>query len=241
MKFIKNSIRKIFTDPSFRLRLFFSHTFHPLPDEVMMKEAFEFASHSNVGGDYLEFGVWKGRSFMRAFHTWKYVLLNNRNLSAMNFYAFDSFEGLPEIVAKEDRETGEFKKGEYSCSEEEFILNLKKSNVDITRVRTIKGWYDKVLNKNTRATLPIKKASIVYIDADLYESAVSVLDFITDYVVDGTLVIFDDWYCFRGRNDLGEQKAFNEWLAKNPTIRAEQYKQFNWKGNSFILHRNEQS
>ncbi len=237
MKFTKEHIKKIFANPAFRLRFFFSHTFHPLPDEVMMKEAFEFASHSNVGGDYLEFGVWKGRSFMRAFHTWKYILLNNKNLSDLHFYAFDSFEGLPDITSKEDIATGEFKKGEYACSEDDFIANLKQSGVDITRVRTIKGWYDKVLNDKTKSTLPIKKAAIVYIDADLYESAVSVLDFITSYIVDGTVIIFDDWYCFRGRSDMGEQKAFHEWLAKNPSINAMQYKSFNWKGNSFILHK----
>lgn len=202
-----------------------------------MKEAFEFASHSNVGGDYLEFGVWKGRSFMRAFHTWKYILLNNKNLSGMNFYAFDSFEGLPEITSKEDKATGEFKKGEYFCSEEDFLSNIKNGGVELDRVRTVKGWYDKVLNKETQAKLPIKKASVIYVDADLYESAVPVLNFITDYVVDGTIILFDDWYCFRGRNDMGEQKAFSEWLIKNRDIQAEQYKQFNWKGNSFILHK----
>ena len=107
---MKQLIKKIFSSPSLRLRLFFSYVFHPHPDEVMMKEAFEFAAHSNVSGDYLEFGVWKGRSFIRAFHTWKYILLNNRNLSGMNFYAFDSFEGLPEITSNEDNATGEFKK-----------------------------------------------------------------------------------------------------------------------------------
>lgn len=237
MNIIKSTIRRFFSDPGFRLRFFFSHTFHPLPDEVMMKEAFEFASNANVGGDYLEFGVWKGRSFMRAFHTWKYVLLNNKNLSDLKFYAFDSFEGLPEITSTEDKATGEFKKGEYACSEVEFIGNLKKSGVDIDRVQTIKGWYDKVLNDKTKATLPIKRAAVIYIDADLYESAVAVLDFITSYVADGTILIFDDWYCFRGRKDMGEQKAFSEWLSKNPKITAEQYKQFNWKGNSFILHK----
>jgi len=43
-------------------------------------------------GDHLEFGIYEGRGFTPMYH-----FARSRNLSAMKFYAFDSFEGLLEI------------------------------------------------------------------------------------------------------------------------------------------------
>lgn len=214
----------------------FSNVFYPHPDEIAFKRAMEFAAHTATGGDYLEFGVWKGRSFTQAYHIWDYVRKNGKSLAPMQFYAFDSFEGLPEIKGI-DLSTDEFKAGEYACSEEEFKARIKSAGVDLGRVATVKGWYDQVLNDDTKKKLSLKTAAVVLIDVDLYESAVSVLDFLTDYVVDGTVLMFDDWFCFRGSAERGEQKAFREWLLKNPNITASEYHRYNWKSNSFILHK----
>ena len=82
----------------------------------------------------------------------------------------------------------------------------------------------------------IKKAALIWVDCDLYESTVPVLNFITDYVQDGTIIVFDDWFSFKGNLNMGEQRAFREWLKKNPSIRATEFHRFA-TGNSFILHR----
>lgn len=208
----------------------------PDADERILSLAMEFAGHT-TGGDYLEFGVWKGRSFTKAFHLWDRFMRRKGKLTGMRFYAFDSFQGLPEITASEDCSTGEFKKGDYAFTEKQFRGVLQSRGVDIGRVTIVPGWYDQTLNEHTKRVLPIKKASIVFIDCDLYESTVPVLRFITDYIVDGTILIFDDWYCFGGRPDRGEQKAFSEWLARNPTIKAVPWHSTSWKSQSFILYR----
>lgn len=53
---------------------------------------------SQSGGDYLEFGVYRGRALMAA-----YFAAQRASLTDMRFYAFDSFEGLPdEFLAVED-------------------------------------------------------------------------------------------------------------------------------------------
>lgn len=229
-------VRWVLLNPILRYKFLFSDVISLHPDELMLRRAMEFAAHTNTGGDYLEFGVWKGRSFIRAFNIWRYVTAINKNITGMKFYAFDSFEGLPEITSKEDIATEEFTKGQYACSEEEFLERIKNGRVDLNRVKTVKGWFNKVLNDKTRAGLPIKKAAIVFVDSDLYEAAVDVLNFITPYVVDGTIIIFDDWFCFRGNPSHGEQKAFRDWLKKNPRFSATEFHKFNWKGNSFIIH-----
>jgi len=66
---------------------------------------------------------------------------------------------------------------------------------------------------------------------------VPVLDFITDYLVDGTILIFDDWFVFRGNPNYGERKAFNQWLKKNPEIKITEFQKYSTVGNSFIVHK----
>lgn len=226
-KFFKNFL----LNPRIRYKLIFPGVFRAHPDEEMLKMAMEFAAHHKLKGNYLEFGVWKGRSFTRAYNIWKHLFADRGELKSMKFYAFDSFEGLPEI------ESDEFEKGQYFCSEEDFKKNIVANGVDLGQVEIIKGWYDEVLNEETKRKFALKQAAIIFIDCDLYESAVSVLDFITDYLVDGSILIFDDWFCFKGSPEKGEQKAFYEWLKKNPQIKAVEYQKFNWRGNSFIINR----
>ncbi len=204
-------------------------------DEEILEKAMKFAAHVGTGGDYLEFGVWKGRSFARAYHMRRYV--KDKKLNGMKFYAFDSFQGLPEIKGQYDNSSSEFKKGDYACDVETFKSNLVNKGVNLKDVIIIPGWYDESLSETTKKKLPLKKAAIIFVDCDLYESAIPVLDFITDYVTNGTIIIFDDWFAFSGDPEKGEQRAFKEWLGRNPHIRATEWQRVNWKSNSFILNR----
>ena len=193
----------------------------------------DFILHSKLDGDYLEFGVYKGTTFIAAYNFARSV-----GLKSMKFYAFDSFQGLPEISSADNNKLHEFSKGQYYCDVDEFKKNIYRRGVNLDRVNIIPGWYDQVLNEQTKSKIRIKKASIVYIDCDLYKSTVPVLNFITDYIQDGTIIIFDDWFCFKGDPNYGEQKAFREWLKRNPKIVVTEFHKFGWHGNSFIIHLN---
>jgi hypothetical protein len=200
----------------------------------MMLPAMEYA-HYSVEGDYLEFGVYRGSTFALAYRTaerWN-------KLGAMRFYAFDSFEGLPPSagVDLQGYRHAEFAAGAFSCSADEFRTNLERQGIDLSRVEIVAGWYDRVLNEETRRRLPLRRAAIVWIDCDLYESTVPVLEFITPYVQDGTLIVFDDWFCFHADPARGEQRAFREWLERHPGFQAVEFLRFGWHGNSFILRR----
>lgn len=188
-----------------------------------------FVKSTNVAGDYLEFGVFKGSTFVEA-----YQMAKGKKLDSMKFFALDSFEGLPEVKGID---VGQFQKGEYSASLELFMSNLKQSGVDFNRVEIVPGWFNETLNAETKKKLGMKFAAVVWIDCDLYESTVRVLDFVTDLLVDGTIIVFDDWFFFKGNPNRGEQRAFREWLAKHPEIKASEYHKYFWHGNSFIIHK----
>lgn len=233
MHFLGRKLAAYFRHPSrmrYKLIAIFGDLFSFDRREQVLSQAMAFVNHGRVVGEYLEFGVWKGGSLSAAYH----LSRKHKDLSDMRFFGFDSFEGLPEIEGK-DKSTGEFQKGEYMASEDTVRAALKKNGVDMARVELVKGWYDKSLTPALRQSKKIQKAAIAYIDCDLYESTVPVLEFLTPLLQDGTIIIFDDWFCFRGHPDRGEQLAFREWTTKHG-IKASPYKQFGWTGLSWIIH-----
>lgn len=188
-------------------------------------------------GDYLEFGVWTGRSFAEAYHempkAFEYGKLWNTTNFPCRYFAFDSFEGLPEIKGAD--KGGPFKKGEYCCGQEKFLSYVKSQAVDLKDVICVAGWYNKTLNPETKQKNNLQRARIIHIDCDLYESTRDALAFCTSLIQEGTVLIFDDWYNFRGNPQLGEQKAFYEWLKNNPQFQAVEFMKEPAFRNSFIV------
>ena len=181
-----------------------------------------------VQGSYLEFGVYKGKAFIEAYKLSQKLGLN------MHFYAFDSFEGLPSPSALEG--SHKFYETQYSCSQDQFLSNLKKAGVNLDYVTCIKGFYGESLTTELQTTLSPMKASIVWIDCDLYESTIPVLNFIVPFLQTGTIVCYDDWFSFGSHPMKGEIRATREWLEQNSQINLTQYRDFGISGRSFIVH-----
>jgi O-methyltransferase len=205
----------------------------------VMMHVFEFAAKSDIDGCFMEFGTFRGESLTKAYHAYKYWLgkaqQNGWRMREQNMYAFDSFEGLPNLSASDQqRGYAVFSGGQYACSKQEVIKNLTKENVDISAIKMVKGFFDQSLTDELKESIS-DKAIVIHIDVDLYSSCVSVLDFIRNFIQDGTVVIFDDYYCFRANKNFGVRKAYEEWLAKNPDIQSQTYLNYGWSGKIFIL------
>ncbi len=215
---MNTKLTKILMKPSIRyskvvnfLRQFITYE----PKEGLVRRVIYGAYENGINGDYLEFGVWEGRSFIYAYNFAK------SKMPMMNYYAFDSFEGLqkPKGIDKHSF----FKKGKYFCPLDKFKKNLEWGGVDEDKVTIIKGFYDNMLTTELKEKLKIKRASVVWIDCDLYESTKTVLNFIISYLVDGTIIVFHDWYCFNCDEERGERLAVKEWLKENPSISLSQH------------------
>lgn len=193
----------------------------------MINTAFGYCFNNKIEGDYAEFGVLQGRTTIEAWRA-----SHRHGLSKMKFWIFDSFEGLPEVSGEDVG--GPFETGEFKFARQGFERNLRKRKFDFGRAEIVEGFFDKTLP----VTKTDRKFSVVFIDCDLYESTVPVLDWLTDKLVDGAVVCFDDWFTFNGRPDKGQQLATAEWLAKNPSISLMPYRDFHWAGKSFLFHKN---
>jgi hypothetical protein len=142
-------------------------------------------------GIYAEFGVWKGESinyFAKCAH-----------LRQTTLFGFDSFEGLKDDWPGLGQARGHFSLGGQ--------LPTVESNVVL-----IKGEFEQ--------TLPAFLASdarpfaFVHIDCDTYQSTRSILDLILDRLTVGTVLLFDEYFGYRGwRRE--EWKAWQEFIKAN--------------------------
>ena len=188
---------------------------------------------AELEGDYLEFGVFEGRTF-------GYVnKLMARLFPDMRFVALDSFEGLPEPsgIDADPANTSGFYKGQFTCAEDAFLANLRAVNpqLDEARLHIVKGWFDQSLKPGNPAIAGLDKVAAAWIDCDLYSSTVPVLEFLTPRLQVGSVILFDDWRCYRNLPDYGEQKACAEWLDRNPQIKLIPFVDFGFHGMSFTV------
>jgi O-methyltransferase len=200
-----------------------------------VEEIADYLVGAQLEGDYCEFGVFRGDTFGYAVKTCS----RSERLANMRFFAFDSFEGLPapkgiDIISGF---SSGFVPGEFACSEENFTRNLVRNRVPLDRVRIVKGWFDKSLNDEMANREKLSKVSVAWIDGDLYESCVPILNFLTSRISVGALIAFDDWRVFRNLPDRGEQRACAEWLTRNPQIELRELFSFGQHGIAFTVSR----
>lgn len=209
--------------------------------------AVNYVCSQQVEGDYLEFGVFRGwkfveayRSFVKAIDRWGKAFNTDveTQKKKMRFFAFDSFCGLPKVSGID--ENAGFHEGRYNCSQEKFLEYLKESKtpppyVDLSRVVIVPGFFEETLTDDLKKKHNMKSASVILIDCDLYSSTIPVLNFITDLLVNGTILIIDEWYHFKSNPSAGQQQAVNEWLQRNPQIHLTPYMRSGLTQQSFIV------
>lgn len=139
--------------------------------------------------DYLEFGVYRGRT-MRI-----WTQLNTHPES--RFFGFDSFEGLPENWSF--AVGGGMKAGAFS-------LDGKAPQFDDPRVTLVKGLFQASLPGFIRDYKPAKNV-VVHLDADLYTSTLFCLAEL-NHLLKNPVVIFDEF-----DNLPHEYLAFRDYTA----------------------------
>lgn len=179
---------------------------------------------------YYEFGCHSARTFSAAVNAAEVLSIENTQ-----FFAFDSFQGLPETNPDID---GIFTTSSFCTTKKKFINKLKKktrlaSKTKFSNIRLIEGFYNTSLTQELLTTLP--PAGVVHIDVDLYSSCNDVLNFITPLLVNGSILLFDDIYTFPINPPQGEALAIKEFLERNQHIQLIPWKAYSSFGQSFFV------
>lgn len=239
---VKSTIENILKryPPLFRLGSSIYHklngsfrTLSPGTPEAIAK-AYKIIQEETDGpiGDYYEFGLFRGFTFLQAYKHTQDLGMNN-----VHFYGFDSFEGLPPADGI-DVADGRFFEGQFACSKEDVEKNLSENGMDISRTSLVKGFYEDSLTEELREQYHFKPASVVLLDCDYYSSTKTALDWMKPYIKVGTILLFDDWFSYGDDNELGQQKALEEFLAEETQYHAEPLWEFIHHGKGFILRSN---
>jgi O-methyltransferase len=180
-------------------------------------------------GDYLEFGVFCGSSMVCM-----YKALERTGLHDIRLIGFDSFKGLPSHAIKEG-----WREGDFAMSLQFAECYLSENNVDRRRIHLIEGWFSDTLNDDTMKKYDLKRSCIVMIDCDMYSSTREVLEFIAPLLGQVNILFFDDWFSLDhlGEN-LGQKKAFTEFLRENQQFAAIPFDKYGENGKIFIIEQN---
>lgn len=153
-------------------------------------------------GSVVECGVWRGGMIAGIAE-----LLGNEK----RYWLFDSFEGLPEAKEIDGQAAIDWQKkpgGQFyydNCRAEENYARDAITLSGTQHVEIVKGWFqDTVKNSNTG---PI---SLLRLDGDWYESTLTCLEAFYSRIVDGGIVIIDDYYQWDGC-----ARAVHDFLSKH--------------------------
>lgn len=183
-------------------------------------------------GDILEFGTFQGYTLQCAYHAFnRRKLAHNRR-----FIAFDSFAGIIGTGTGEN-----FTDGAFATSVESLNFANYLADVPQERVVIVDGPYFTTLGTDVAATrkfLEPVRAAVVHIDCDVEAPAKLALDFVTPYLQQGSLLLFDEYDQHAADNAKGERAALRAWLKENPNFEVELYRTYHARARSFIVHKN---
>lgn len=225
-------INKLAANVYYRYIHGFSSAGKQLPDVV--RRCFERAIDYGTAdqGDYCEFGIFKGHTFLQA-----QKIADELNLDRMRFFGFDSFKGLPEPEGIDRSEEEHFYAGQYNCPIEAVKKELTSHGVNWSKTFLIDGYFCDTLNDQTRQQYSIKKIAVANVDCDLYSSTVDTLKFLKNLIMDKSILIMDDWNGFDSDDTKGQRQAFADFLKANPEWTAESWFNYGSYGQVFIMHR----
>lgn len=161
---------------------------------------------SQIEGDIVECGVFKGASLMRFINFIQ--LFEQDKKFKRNVIGFDVFGKFPGTDFEADKEelqafideTG----GGISIDKEELesYINLKKFD----KYKLIKGDILQTVPQFI-SDYPNAKIALLNIDTDIYEPCKVILEKLAPLVVKGGVIIFDDYGVFQGETELADKYA----------------------------------
>lgn len=208
-----------------------------------LHRAWGYVHATQLAGDYYEFGVYRGASIINSWLSQRYFrrrLDRSRDLPFMRegtvarflehhptFYGFDTFAGMPNNSEGEDT----LAPGSFKSDREAVLRRCRRIGLCPPTLQLIAGLFTEASRH-----LGPHPAAIVHVDCDLYASAADALRVIEPHIVQGTILLFDDYNLFRADNRHGERRALAE-FRRNYALEIEPWFAYGPAAQAFICHR----
>lgn len=231
ISYIKNKIRNGIRQAAF------SHT----DRNQALHMAWGHIFNNRLRGDYWEFGVYKGDSMLLSWkeyqkfkswnesqlksnEPWRVKLAMDYSSYEPKFIGFDTFLGLP----KNSEQNPIYDQGNFAASLESVQSRLGKV-MNKNSLKLVKG--DFTQSYVYPSNWPI---AILYIDSDLYESALAALKLSKLYLQIGSVILFDEFHGFNADDFKGERRALSEFLESN-SIKMDRWFDYHYGGRAFLV------
>jgi O-methyltransferase len=197
--------------------------------------------NNHLRGDYVEFGVYKGDSFLMSWNQhkkfkswnlsqlkstepWRVMLAKDYLTYQPKFIGFDTFSGLP----ANNEKNSNFDEGNFASSLVTVKSKLEKA-INKNSLKLVQGDFTKL--QLAPFNSPI---AILYIDSDLYKSALAALKLSEPYLQIGSVIMFDDFHGFNSDESKGERRALSEFLEDN-SITVDRWFDYHYCGRAFLV------
>ena len=198
---------------------------------------------SEMRGDYYEFGVHQGNSLAHSYRAYYYCSTQYRKNKVPpqaidvrknyfdfqpDFYAFDTFEGMPE------NNEGQFvHAGSFMTSVPIVKEMCRKAGLEGNKLQIRKGLFSDYFNQFQGGQKT--PACIIHIDCDLYGSALDALKISKSLMQQGTVLLMDDYNLFAASNRAGERRALREFMQAHQ-IEFEPWFAYGPASQAFFCH-----
>ncbi len=199
--------------------------------EEMADLAVRFLKTNEIRGSYLEFGLYRGSTFAQFYRALR------RHRLDVPMFGFDSFQGLP-VAGGADADAGfrRYAEGYFACSEAELRSELRRRRVPADAYTLVGGFYQHSLRPALYDCPGLAPSALVFVDCFYYESTRLALRFVTPTLQNGTVLMCNSYFRFRGHPDHGERGAVAEWARQHPAVALTEYAKFGTTGLAYIVH-----
>jgi hypothetical protein len=169
--------------------------------------------NNNIGGDFVECGVWRGGSAMMIA-----LILKEQKIKERKIYLYDTFEGMSEPTEKDLAHTGEkaeflLKQNEHNKEESVWCLadladvkrNMALTGIESDQMIFVKGKVEDTIPN----TIP-EQIALLRLDTDWYESTKHELIHLYPKLIKKGILIIDDYGHWKGCKE-----AVDEYFAQH--------------------------
>ena len=192
----------------------------------------DFSKTFKLGAhQFFEFGVLNGESIINAIGQ----LRGELGLVT----GFDTFSGIPELIEQDSdpKNLGPtFYEGNFHGLSRIEVQNLilKATRFPGDKINLIEGDFRRTLKefKLNMDFFPL----IFHLDCDIFSSSLSALEFIAESAQDGSWLLCDDYWMYRGHPSMGQRKAIDLVFKNHPRVTLSPYTNYNGYSRAFIIN-----
>lgn len=204
--------------------------------------AWAYVHATQLAGDYYEFGVYRGNSLAHSWLSYRHLRGRLERSAGLpfrhegtvlgflsrtpRFYGFDTFCGMPDNDEGEDTLAG----GSFFAGVDQAKARCAAVGLREPQLQLVAGRF-----ADNAQALGDGPAAVVNVDCDLYASARDALGLIAPRLVQGSVLLCDDYDLFRADRGQGERRALDE-CARDHGIVFEPWFAYGAASRAFLCH-----